>query len=185
MKKPSEVKTLWNEYYSVLIPAGLVAGLFLADKGQMIDIMLICESGLFGEMLASVITFMSIIISIFGFLIPSLISAKNDVMVKYFIEHANMPVFVGKIKSVVLSGLLGIFLSVLLYLHNNLGSIFLKVLLFSWIGVALNFACNSYRFISIIISLLLMEKKDDGEKKCANTASEEKIKNINSKIPRL
>ena len=46
----------------------------------------ICGDDSFSDMLGSIITSMSIIISIFGFLMPSLISAKNDKMVKYFIE---------------------------------------------------------------------------------------------------
>ena len=106
-------------------------------------------------------------------------------MVKYFIENANMDVFVGKIKSVVLSGLSGILLSVLLYLSEDFGQEVLKIVIFLWIGIIFNFACNSYRFISIIISLLLSEKKKVNEKVCANEISEESVKEINENLPRF
>lgn len=174
-----------QDTYSVSIPLLLIVGLLIADSKQKIDIMLICKNGLFSDMLTALITSMSIIISIFGFLIPSLISAKNDTMVKYFIENADMSVFVGKIKNVVLSGLTGILLSVLLYLNEDLGNRFLKILILVWIGVIFNFAINSYRFISIIISLLLTEKEDCDVKACANEVTEERKNEINSKITRL
>ena len=175
----------WYSHYALIIPMTIISILLFAEVKQKIQILQICKNSLFSDMLTALITCMSIIISIFGFLITSLISAKNDTMVKYFIENANMDVFVGKIKSVVLSGLSGILLSVLLYLSEDFGQEVLKIVIFLWIGIIFNFACNSYRFISIIISLLLSEKKKVNEKVCANEISEESVKEINENLPRF
>ena len=90
----------WYSHYALIIPMTIISILLFAEVKQKIQILQICKNSLFSDMLTALITCMSIIISIFGFLIPSLISAKNDTMVKYFIENANMDVFVGKIKSV-------------------------------------------------------------------------------------
>ncbi len=48
--------------------------------------------------------------------------------------------------------------------------------------MGLNFVCNSYRFISIIISLLLLEKKEKLGKECINSFSNEKIQKLNDKL---
>lgn len=186
MKKDNikRIRAFWYSAYAVIIPVILSMVLLAADIKQKINIMRICDNEMFSDMLTAVITCMSIIISIFGFLIPSLISAKNDTMVRYFIENADMEAFVGKIKSVVLSGFFGILLSVLLYLSSDLSYYILKTLIFSWIAVTFNFACNAYRFIGIIISLLLTEKKNN-EKVCINELPEKKVEQINNKIPRL
>ncbi len=182
VKNAKSIKSLWLKYYGLFIPIGFVLTLLIFHILKKISITIICANDLFSDMLTALITCMSIIISIFGFLIPSLISAKNDKMVKYFIENADMNVFVKKIKSVIFSGLSGILLSVLLYLNANFSVLFLQILLFLWIGIIINFACNSYRFISIIISLLLTEKEDSEEKRCANKISEEDEEELNAKI---
>ena len=180
-----KVISFWYKKYGLIIPSVIVLVLMILNVSQIFKIVLICQNPLFSDMLTALITCMSIIISIFGFLIPSLISAKNDKMVKYFIENADMNVFVNKIRSLILSGLTGILLSVLLYLNASFNNFFLLLVLFLWIGVVLNFACNAYRFISIIIALLLTEKRDLGEKKCANEISKEKEEELNTKIQSL
>lgn len=175
-------KSFWYQNYGVIIPVAVILCLITIKVRYKFNLTLICKNNLFSDMLTALITCMSIIISIFGFLIPSLISAKNDKMVKYFIENADMNLFVRKIKSVIFSGLTGILLSVLLYLNADFNIFVLQILLYLWIGIILNFACNSYRFISLIISLLLTEKEAFKGKKCANEFSEEEDEALNAKI---
>ena len=99
------VKEYWQKVYSIFIPILFILIILILEYSKKFSLILICDNDRFTDMLTALITCMSIIISIFGFLIPSLISAKNDKMVKYFIENANMEVFVGKIKSIIDLGL--------------------------------------------------------------------------------
>lgn len=180
--KSKKIKALWDKTYSIVIPILSVAFLILTNYGQNFNIIDICKNDLFGDMLTAIITSMSIVISIFGFLMPSLISAKEDKMVKYFIENADMNFFIRKIKGVIKAGILGILLSIVLYLGDDLLPNVLKILLYIWIGVGLNFVCNSYRFISIIISLLLLEKKTETSKNCINSLFSDRVDKLNSEL---
>lgn len=180
------VKEYWQKVYSIFIPILFILIILILEYSKKFSLILICDNDRFTDMLTALITCMSIIISIFGFLIPSLISAKNDKMVKYFIENANMEVFVGKIKSIIVLGLTGILLTILLYLEKSFYTTFVEILLLIWIGIVISFACNSYRFISIIVSLLLTEKQDsDKGKKCINDMSKDRVEELNKKIPKL
>ena len=166
--KKENIVHIWDQNYSTLVPCFSIIFLAMINYIHQFNIIDICKNSSFDDMLTAIITSMSIVISIFGFLLPSLISAKEEKMVKYFLENADMRFFVKKIKGVIKSGIIGILLSIILYLYNDLLSQVLKVLLYIWIGVGLNFVCNSYRFISIIISL--------------NTMSNDKVQELNSKL---
>lgn len=172
----------WKKSYAWLIPFILLLVVLIANCITKFRMSEICGDESFSDMLGSIITSMSIIISIFGFLMPSLISAKNDKMVKYFIENADMNEFTKKIKAVIRSGMVGIALSIVLYVNKKIFPIIQSILLYSLLVIGTNFACSSYRFISIIISLLLKEKKDLSDKKCLNEMPEEKIQQLDSKI---
>lgn len=180
--KKEKISNVWNKNYSIIIPCFSIVFLVMINYSQNFSIIEICKNSEFKDMLTAVITSMSIIIGIFGFLMPSLISAKEETMVKYFIENADMNLFIKKIKGVVKGGIAGILLSIILYLNDNLVPEVLKILLYIWIGVGLNFVCNSYRFISIIISLLLSKKIEDSTKKCINDISDDKIQELNSNL---
>ncbi len=175
----------WYRWYSTIIPCFAVVLLFVLEYKKIISMKLIGDNELFSDMLTGLLTCISIIISIFGFLIPSLISAKNDRVVKYFIENADMSLFVGKIKSVIKSGLVGILLTLLLYLYKEYYSWLLTGLLYLWVWVVFNFACNAYRFISIIIGLLLATKKENPQKECANEMNCKEVDALNDLIPSI
>lgn len=175
----------WDKSYSWIIPGFTVIAVMVVNHKYDFKMSEICGNESFSDMLGAIITSMSIIISIFGFLMPSLISAKNDKMVKYFIENADMDEFIKKIKAVIRSGMAGILFSIILYINECLLSFIRTALLYVWLGIGINFICSSYRFISIIVSLLLKERKDDSDNKCPNTMSNERAKLLNSKIQKF
>ena len=175
------VTALWHKTYLYLIPILSLVGVMGVNYITGFKMSEICGDDSFSDMLGSIITSMSIIISIFGFLMPSLISAKNDKMVKYFIENADMNEFIKKIKAVIRSGMIGILISIILYVNKNLFPIIQSLLLV----IGLNFACSAYRFISIIISLLLKEKKDLNAEQCPNEMSKEQVTLLNEKIEKI
>lgn len=190
LKNIEEVRTKimegWQKAYSIIIPIIFIAIILILEAARKFSLIRICDDDRFTDMLTALITCMSIIISIFGFLIPSLISAKNDAMVKYFIENADMKVFVKKLKNIIILGLVGIFLTILLYLYKSFYEIFVHVLMLIWIGIVTSFACNAYRFISLIIELLLTEKhKIDSQKRSINALPENRVEKLNDKLPKL
>jgi len=185
-EKHSSTKVeLWNKLYTWLIPFFVVIILMILNHLSDFSMVLICEDDNFADMLSAIITSMSIIISIFGFLMPSLVSVKNEKMVKYFIENADMDDFVAKIKSVIRSGMIGILLSIVLYVNAYLILPVRTFLLYAWIGINANFVCCSYRFIGIIISLLLKEKKDIRDMNCPNEMTKEEANTLNSKLRKI
>lgn len=183
--KNEKINDMWNQNYALIIPCFFMVFLAIINYIQRFSIINMCKNRSFDNMLTATITSMSIVISIFGFLMPALISAKEEKMIKYFIENADMKFFIKKIKSVIKAGVIGILLSIVLYLNEELLPEVLKVLLYAWIGVGLNFVCNSYRFISIILGLLLLEKGDEAGRKCVNTLSNDKVQELNSKLDKF
>ena len=81
MDRKEKAKYKWKEIYSYIVPSVITAGYFvciiLAEKGK-IEVTLMQQSKYFEKMLESLITFMSIILSVFGFLIPMHIPQKQS-----------------------------------------------------------------------------------------------------------
>lgn len=179
------IMDFWRKSYSWFIPCFVTIVVIFVNHKYDFEILEICGNESFSDMLGAIITSISIMISIFGFLIPSLISAKNDKMVKYFIENADMDEFVRKVKAVIRSGIVAILFSLILYINESLLPKILTVLLYSWLIVGINFVCSSYRFISIIISLLLKEKREINSISCPNLMSEEREESLKNSLQKF
>ncbi len=80
MDRKEKAKYKWKEIYSYIVPSVITAGYFvciiLAEKGK-IEVTLMQQSKYFEKMLESLITFMSIILSVFGFLIPTFLGERE------------------------------------------------------------------------------------------------------------
>lgn len=80
MDRKEKAKYKWKEIYSYVVPSVITAVYFvciiLAEKGK-IEVTLMQESKYFEKMLESLITFMSIILSVFGFLIPTFLGERE------------------------------------------------------------------------------------------------------------
>ena len=183
MKK--DLANIWNKSYTWMIPCLTV--LSVMGSNYIFDYRMadLCLDDNFSDMLTAIITSMSIVISIFGFLMPSLVSAKSDKMVRYFIENADMEEFVKKIKSVIRSGMIGILFSIVLYVNENFFLHVRTVVLYAWLWINIKFVCCSYRFIGIIISLLLKEKKDVYDVECPNLMAPEAVNELKGKLKKF
>ena len=136
----------------------------------------------FGSMLEALVTFMSIILSVFGFLIPSFLSSKGDSdALKYFTKYADMKLFAAKLKNIVAVGLIDIFMTCILLLTDIVPPAALNILLVIWLWLLFFFMCSSYRFISLMISLLLAEKKNFVQK-AGNNVSEDIKRKLHQSI---
>ncbi len=180
-----EKKYKWCELYSYVIPTILVIlyGMYiiLIFQGK-INAKLIQESKYFGDMLETLVTFMSIILSVFGFLIPLFLSEKGkSETVNYFIKYADMKLFAAKLKNIVANGLIEVFVTSILLLNDIISGILLNLVILIWLWGLFFFMCNSYRFISLMINMLLTEKTKFTQN-MVNKATEEEIKQIHTNI---
>lgn len=183
-----EVKYRWKQIYSYIIPSILT----IAYIVYLVEIYrykksfpLIQDSTNFDSMLEALVTFMSIILSVFGFLIPSFLSSKGESnAIKYFLTYADMKIFSAKLKNVVAIGLIDTFFTCVLFLKDIFSDIVTNIVIGIWLWFLFFFMCNSYRFISIMINLLIVEKEEFTQK-AANNVTEEEREQLNSTIRKI
>ena len=70
-----------------------------------------------------------------------------------------MKLFSVKLKSIVAYGLLDIFIACLLLVRDLFQDKIVNGIIVLWLWFLFYFMCNSYRFVSIIINLIIIEKK--------------------------
>lgn len=183
-----EKKYIWKKIYSHIIPSVLtLLYLIYLMYGALkpCKIVVIQSSEHFDKMLETLVTFMSIILSVFGFLIPSFLGSKGDSeTLKYFMKYADMKVFAAKLKNVVAVGLIDIFITSTLLLSDIIPNGYLDFIILIWLWMIFFFMCSSYRFISLMIALLLVEKENFVQK-AANSISEKEKNKLHSDIRRL
>lgn len=177
-----------QQIYSYLIPTALTIGYITYLVGSLCchkDYPTIQDSENFGSMLEVLVTFMSIILSVFGFLIPSFIGSKGEsTAIKYFMKYANMKVFAINLKNIVAIGLIDTFLTCILFLRDIFSCAITNSIICIWLWCLLFFLCNSYRFISIIINLLLTEKQEFTQE-VANEESEIEREELNNLVRKI
>lgn len=182
------LKNFWSDNFSLIIPFVLVSGyviVLILLHHKIIDIVLIQDSENFESMLEAFVTFMSIILSVFGFLIPSFIGEKGkSEAMNYFLKYADMQLFAHKLKNVVAIGLILIFLTCILFLKDIFSVNVCNIIILIWLWLLFYFMCSSYRFISIMINLLLAEKKTFVQQ-AANKVTEEERKIIDGNIKKV
>lgn len=188
MNRGEKIKYKWKENYSYIIPTIIIAFyviyMILIDRG-FISGKLIQGSKNFDKMLEALITFMSIILSVFGFLIPSFLNGKGETKaINYFLKYADMTLFAAKLKNIVAIGLIDIFITSVLLLTDIISNLIMNVVILVWLWLLFFFMCNSYRFISIMINLLMVEKEDFVQK-AANEVSEEVKQEVHKKIRKM
>lgn len=183
-----ERKYIWKQIYSYIIPSILTIAyiiylltIYCYEK----ELPLIQDSIHFDGMLEALVTFMSIILSVFGFLIPSFLSSKGESKaITYFLKYADVKVFSAKLKNVVAIGLIDTFFTCILFLKDIFSDSIANTLIGIWLWFLLFFMCNSYRFISIMINLLI-EEKEEFVQKVANDVDEEVKEKLDSAIRRI
>lgn len=164
MTKRKSIQEGWIRVYSFVIPT-VVTVLYLTFFAFNLEVFVdynSIENSNMENLLDGIITFVTIIMGIFGFLIPALVSNKKDGgMTEFFLEHTDQELFVRKLKLLVMSGMVTVLLCLILFLEDALKEwVFLSgTTLLIWF--LLFFVCNAYRFIGLILSLLIFHRKTD------------------------
>lgn len=184
----NRTKYVWSQIYSYAIPFILAIAyvIYLFTRFYLKpDLPLIQNSDHFEGMLESLIVFMSIILSVFGFLIPSFLSSKGESKaIKYFLKYADMKIFTAKLKNIVAVGLIDTFFTCILFLKDIFSDLIINVIVCVWLWLLFFFMCNSYRFINLMINLLLAEKEEFVQK-AANEVTTEEKENLDNTIRKI
>ena len=175
----------WRKIYSYVIPTFFLIIyilIILLMRTNIIDCDSIIDSENVNNMLEALITFVSIVIGVFGFLLPILITNKKDCgTVEFFLKKADKTKFIGQLKKIIIGGFLVVIVSSLLFLNDVLLTLVSDILIAILIWLIVFFMCNAYRFISLLLSILITEKEDD-VKKVKNQMSDVQIAELNQQL---
>ncbi len=180
------IREKWDTHYCIVIPI-IISIIYiiycLSVKNGIIKGKLIQDSIYLKELLSAVITFMSIILSVWGMIIPLFVSAaEKSEAIKVFIKNADMSIFVKSLKTVFGVGMKTIFFTCVIFLKDILGKGLINVVIVIWMWFLLRFLCGSYRFIRIIISLLCSKKT---KIETDRVVAKERQEQINEGLPKL
>lgn len=166
-----KVLNVWRNIYCWIIPTSICliyAVIYLLIKMRLLDWYNLFDSSNVNNVLEAIVTFISIVISILGVLLPLIISTKDSSeMIKWFFSVIDKQYFITSVRRIFLSGLLAVFVSCVLFFHDIFYENFNFLLSLTLIWLVLYFLTSSYRFISIFLRLLITEK-ETGYKKVKN-----------------
>ncbi len=136
---------------------------------------LIQESEGFSEFCKAISGFSSVVLGIYGFIVPIVLSKQEDTYVKKFWTLIDRDEFIKDMKRVILSSILTILISIGLLIVDVMPPIVVNLSCSSLIWLLVFFAFSSYRFIGILITLAVGKKiKNDSEIKIEDPMTEEK-----------
>lgn len=185
----TKIKYITYRVYSYIIPTiVLVVYLcyaFFADKGNC-SIPLIQDSTGFLEACKSIANFSSIVLGIYGVLVPILLGKQEEKFIKRFWKLIDRKEFVRDMKKIIFSGILIILISSGLLISDIMSELVLNILICLLIWLLFFFSCSSYRLIGVFVSLIVgIDNKDDSQKKVDRLVSEEKEQEIKESFEEL
>ena len=156
-------------------PLAIIVGFFYKFKIRF------WEAEYYNYMLSALITFVSIIISIFGIMIPTVFTGKSD-LIEYFKKNADISYFTKSIKNILVSGFGGIGCICFMFLQDKVQMIVFKIVSTLGLFFLLVFIFGSYKYLGIMLKLLVGDKKKDNRKEYKNQKSEDEIKELNKRL---
>lgn len=185
--KKNTLKTYWLNSYAYIIPTILCIAYILyiiwGVNGKNIHLKWIGLSNNFSEMCKALVDFSSIVLGIYGFLIPSVIGRK-DKFNETFWKNIDKHQFSKDVQKLIISGIITILLSTSLLLADVFSQKVCEILVGFLLWMLLFFCCNSFRFIKVFISLIVEGQNDDTEKNKVQFSDKdhEAKNNLDSKI---
>ena len=105
--------------------------------------------------------------------------SRNDIQTARFLYK-----FAAKLKNIVAIGLIDTFLTCVLFIRDIFSVSLTNGLVCIWLWFLIFFMCNSYRFISIMVNLLVVEKEEFVQK-AANDVDAEEKKRLDNAIRKI
>lgn len=139
------------------------------------------KANYYSDMLTAMITFVSIIISIFGVLMPTVFTGNNK-MADYFKRNADIAYFSKSVKYIVICGFGSIGCICLMYLYDVIPkSIFIGVCILGTFSLCA-FLLGAYRYLGIMLRLLIEDKKEYNGKGYKKQSSEQERRKLNDTL---
>ena len=135
----------------------------------------------YNDMLTALITFVSSVISIFGILIPTVFTG-NSGMINYFKKNADISYFRKSIKTVIVSGFGSIGCICFMYLYDKVPMNVFRVDCILGLFFLLVFMLGSYKYLSIMLRLLVEDKEQYTGKEYKKQSSERDRHELNDML---
>lgn len=180
----NKVKEFLYRIYSYVIPTIVLVFylcyfLFCGKENQ--NVLLIQDSEGFLEACNSIANFSSIVLGIYGVLMPILLGKQEEKFVKRFWDLIDRKEFVSDMKKIIFSGILIILISSGLMISDIMSELMVNIFVCSLLWLLFFFSCSSYRLIGVFISLIVgKEDKDSIKPKFESIVSEEIDQEIKS-----
>lgn len=139
------------------------------------------NSQYYGDMLTAVITFLSIVISVFGILIPTVFTNKNK-LTTYFVKNIDRFYFVKSVKNVMVSGISDVILVCILYSYDVIPKKVYALICIASLFLLIYFLCGSYKYLSLMLRLVLEDGEIYDGKRYNKQISDTKRKEINEML---
>ena len=177
------------KYYMYIIPT-IVLIVYLVNllRGYMgkCDPILLQNSTGFLELCKAISGFSSVVLAIYGFIVPIVIGKQGDAFVKKFWELVDRDSFIKDMRRVLFSGILTTLISIGLLVVDIMSSILIDVFVSMLIWLLSFFACSSYRFVGILIELAVGKKiKSDSDMEIEDPITEEMSKEIKNNFEKF
>lgn len=178
--KNKTIISIWVLYYQIIIPILVtILMVYLCWKHKIY----LWNAKYYIDMLTALITFLSIIISVFGILIPTVFTSKSDGgLIQYFLDSADMKYFVKSIKRVIAGGIVDVLFVCILYAQDIIPRHIYVGIAILCFYVLVYFLCGSYKYISVMLRLTLETREPYEGKKYMNKMTDEKKRNINEML---
>lgn len=169
----SKDKIYDNWHFAMAIVFDVVAAIFV--KYYEIHFW---EAKHYSDMLTAIITFVSIIMSVFGVLMPTVFTGNSE-MANYFKRNADIAYFAKSVKHIIICGFGSIACICGMYLSDEIPMNILKA--FGLLGgfSLCSFSLGAYRYLGIMLRLLIENKEEYKGKTYKKRISEQDRKELN------
>lgn len=146
----------------------------------------ICSGDGFRDLLTAVVTFVSVVIGLLGVLLTCLITIRDtSKLVKYFLKESPKKVFQNGIKQCILSGLLLVIMTCALFIWDLFPEKIFIIIKYGWVFLFTLFTTLIYRFISMLISLVIDNGEEEEGKKDNQDVIGERQEKMDERIPKV
>lgn len=169
------LRTIWMKSYVYLVPIiTCVIYILYVLVGVHGDKSLpwLGKSLGFGDMCKVIVEFSSIVLGIYGFLVPAVIG-KKDKFNKTFWENIDIRKFSKDIQRLLTSGIITILLSMILLISDIMSQLICEIIVGALFWMLIFFCCNSIRFINVFISLIIEGHNYDSDNKNDQVSKEQ------------
>lgn len=178
-----EIKFRWMSLYPFILP---IVAVFVMKTLETKYCFFIEMSKDFSNLLSIIATFISVVIGLLGVLLTCLLSIRDSSdMIKYFFEEGQGEAFQKGIRTCIRTGLFSLVVTCILILQDILPVQIFSLVKDIWVIAVVYFSAMIYRFISILLNLVMNNEKSEESKKNNQDVTGERLEKMDEGIPEL